>query len=232
VVVLGTAKLGTTVVYGTNVSLYLLLLTVLIISIFRGSLYNAKLVPTRSQLIVEEYFKFVRSIVKEQAANEGLKFLPLFFTTFTFILFSNFLGLLPLSATITAHLSITAFLALSFNLFFFFYGLSLHGLKFFNLFLPKGSPLILLPIIFIIEIISYSLRTISLSVRLFANMMAGHTLLHILASFIFVSSSLWIIPFILVIAVTLLEIGIAFLQAYVFLVLLCIYFNEAVHPVH
>jgi len=156
--------------------------------------------------------------------------LPIFSVVFFFILFSNLLGLIPFGFTPTAQIIITFLIAFSFNLGFIFLGIILHGHRFFLLFVHE-APLILVPLITIIEILSYSLRTFSLSIRLFANMMAGHTLLHILGSFVlmFFKNSYYILalfPFALVLAIFVLELGIAFLQSYVFIVLLAIYLAE------
>jgi len=143
---------------------------------------------------------------------------------------------MPFGFTVTSHIIVTFFLALSFNLGFLFLGLVMHKFRFFLLFVPKGVPLLLAPLIIIIEIVSYLIRTFSLSLRLFANMMAGHTLLKILASFVVACASVGgyalaagAVPLLLVFAVTALEVGIAFLQAYVFTILLCIYANDAVN---
>jgi ATP synthase subunit 6 len=151
-------------------------------------------------------------------------------------LFSNIIGLFPFSFTVTSQLAITFALSLSFNLGFFVLGFYIHGIKFLKLFVPSGAPAVLLPLIVVIEIVSYSIRTFSLSIRLFANMMAGHTLLHILSSFslqlIKYSFFFALVTFTLIMAVYLLEFGIAFIQAYVFVILLCIYSNDTYHPSH
>lgn len=163
--------------------------------------------------------------------------MPLFFAIFLTILFSNLIGLLPFAFTPTGHLAFTLTLALSCNLAIIIIGFYENGLGFLQLFVPKGGPKFLIPLIVVIEVLSYLLRTLSLSIRLFANMMAGHTLLHILASFItaFLKSGHALIaffPLLLVIAVIALELGIAFLQAYVFTILLTIYLNDSFHPSH
>jgi len=147
------------------------------------------------------------------------------------------IGLIPFAFTPTSHLVFTFSLALTCNLAFIIIGFKENGFKFLNLFVPKGGPLWLLPLIVVIEFVSYLLRTFSLSIRLFANMMAGHTLLHILSSFVtaFIKAGYLmygIFPILLVVAVLVLELAIAFIQAYVFIVLLCIYLNDAFHPSH
>lgn len=175
-------------------------------------------------------------MLNQQAGAKALRFFPLFATTFFIILGANLIGLTPFGFTVTGHIIITFTLALAFNLGFVFLGLQLHKLHFLKLFVPSGVPQVLLPLIVVIEIVSYVIRTFSLSLRLFANMMAGHTLLQILASFVvaFLSvggliSFVGLVPFALVFAVTVLEVAIAFLQAYVFTILLCIYANDSIN---
>jgi len=222
----------------TNFNLYLTIVCFTSFYIFLIGICKAKLIGNNNQVFLEIIYIFLTSMIKQQAGKEGLNFFTIFFTNFIIVLFSNLVGILPFSFTPTAQLILPVTLATCFNLFFFFYGFELHGLKFLALFVPKGTPIVLLPLIIIIEIVSYSLRTFSLAIRLFANMMAGHTLLHILSSFVFLLLSTdhlnvtFIVPFILVIAVTFLEIGIAFLQAYVFIILACIYLNDSQHPGH
>jgi len=180
---------------------------------------------------------FVAGSIKQQAGARGLIYLPVFFTTFVVILLSNVIGLIPFAFTPTSHIAITFSMALTFNLAFIFFGFRTNGARFLLVLVPRGSPLWLLPLIVMIEFISYLLRTFSLSIRLFANMMAGHTLIHILASF---ATSFWyagwsmliVFPLVLTLAVFFLELGIAFLQAYVFVVLLSIYLNDSLNPRH
>jgi ATP synthase subunit 6 len=176
------------------------------------------------------------SIVKQQAGQKGLRYFPLFFVIFFLILFSNLIGLVPFTFTPTSHIVITFTLAFTCNLAFIIIGFKENGLSFLRLFVPNGSPRFLLPIIVVIEFISYLLRTFSLSIRLFANIMAGHTLMHILASFVTAFLNVLpifaLFPFIIVLAVVILEVCIAFLQAYVFLILFTIYLEDSFHPSH
>jgi len=220
----------------TNSGLYSVLILLAIFLLSYLAISKAYLIPGRWQLVAEGFYTFVADMVKQQAGSKAYAFFPLFITTFFAILGSNLLGLTPFGFTVTGHIIITFTLALAFNLGFVFLGLALHKLHFFKLFVPSGVPTVLLPLIVIIEVVSYLIRTFSLSLRLFANMMAGHTLLQILSSFVvaFLGASgliavLAIIPFALVFAVTLLEVGIAFLQAYVFTILLCIYANDSLN---
>jgi ATP synthase subunit 6 len=208
----------------TNSTLYMFFTTFFILSFLGFGIYKATVVPsTYWQSLVESSYEFIYDM--------------LLFLTFLFILFSNLLGLMPFGFTTTGHIIVTFTLALSFNLGLLYTGIVKNGFKFLKLFVPSNVPLPLIPLITVIEIVSYSIRTFSLSLRLFANMMAGHTLLNILSSFVL---GMWkagyavvaIVPFVLVLAITVLEFGIAFLQAYVFVILLCIYLNDALHPGH
>lgn len=217
-----------------TVSLFLALL--LFITFYYFGFKKAKLIPTSLQAIGESLYLAGVSMVEQQAGHKGLRYFPLFFTIFFLILFSNLVGLVPFAFAPTSHICFTLSLALTCNIAFIIIGFKENGLTFLRLFVPQGSPRFLLPLIVVIEFISYLLRTFSLSIRLFANIMAGHTLLHILASFVigFVSffPSLSIIPFIVILLVCLLEIGIGFLQAYVFVILLSIYLKDALSPTH
>ena len=218
----------------TNSSFYLILVASLVFVFLKFGVYKISLIPSNFQSVVELIYKFIIDVIKQQTGYKGLKYFPLIFVIFLFILFSNLIGLLPFGFTTTGHIIITFTLALSLNLGLIILGFMKHKFKFLKLFVPSDAPKLLLPLIVVIEVVSYSLRTFSLSIRLFANMMAGHTLLHILSSFIiaFANSSFFflaILPFVLVFAVVILEFGIAFLQAYVFVVLLCIYFNDSLN---
>jgi len=221
----------------TNVSLFLALAFLSYIILMQQGLSKAGFMPTRPQIILEELYWFVVNLIKQQSGTQGLRYFPLFFSIFMLILTSNLIGLFSFSTTPTSHLVFTFTLALMCNLTFIFIGFKENSWKFLKLFKPKGGPLWLFPVIIIIELMSYLLRTFSLSIRLFANMMAGHALLHILSGFVttFVligSLSGAFVVALLVLAIMALEFFIAFIQAYVFLVLLCIYLNESFHPEH
>jgi len=221
----------------TNVTLYLGLSVLLVFVFVWLSISNPRVIPGSFQLMLESLYEFLFDMLK-QTGNfpKALPFFPLFVTTFLLILTLNLVGLFPFGFTVTSHIIVTFFLAFSFNLGFVFLGFEKHGLRFLTLFVPKGVPVVLLPLLIVIEVVSYLIRTFSLSLRLFANMMAGHTLLQILAGFIVVLSGmssllagLGIVPFLLVVAVTLLEIAIAFIQAYVFTILLFIYISDSLN---
>ena len=185
------------------------------------------------QTVVEGWWSALAGVVRQQLGQDQ-RFTPLFVWTFGWIALNNLVGLIPGAPTTTAQLSTTLILSLGFNLGFFIWGVYHHGDAFFGLFVPQGAPAVLLPLIVVIEIVSYCIRPVSLALRLFANMMAGHTLVHILlqfnagiaywAAYPGVVFAIW--------AVTALEFGIALLQAYVFVVLCCIYFKDALSPAH
>jgi F-type H+-transporting ATPase subunit a len=197
-------------------------------------------VPSRLQSAAELSYEFVASTVRSTAGSEGMRFFPFVFTIFMFILTLNMIGLIPYTFTVTSHIIITAALAITVFLTVLGYGLLRHGLHFFNLFVPKGVPIYILPLIIFIEILSFISRPISHSVRLFANMLAGHITLKVFAGFIILMGSAmgaigWaggVLPFAMIVILTALETLVAFLQAYVFAILTCIYLNDAIHPGH
>jgi F-type H+-transporting ATPase subunit a len=233
------AKIGNTEIAFTNSAAYMVA-AVVVISIFliAGASRRA-LVPGRVQSAAELTYEFVANTIRSTAGSEGMKFFPFVFTLFTFILTVNIIGLIPYTFTVTTHIVITATLALSVFLTVLVYGFWKNGLHFFNLFVPKGIPVYILPLIVFIEVLSFLSRPISHSVRLFANMLAGHITLKVFASFITLLGGAGIfgivgasLPLALVIALTALELLVAFLQAYVFAILTCIYLNDAIHPGH
>jgi F-type H+-transporting ATPase subunit a len=212
------------------------LLTVFLI----GATARRGLVPSRLQSTAEISYEFVATTVRSTAGAEGMKFFPFVFSLFMFILALNMIGLIPYSFTVTSHIIITAALAITVFLTVLIYGLIRHGLHFFNLFVPKGVPIYILPLIVAIEILSFMSRPISHSVRLFANMLAGHITLQVFAYFIVLLGTAigvvgWIggiLPFAMIVILFALETLVAFLQAYVFAILTCIYLNDAIHPGH
>lgn len=220
----------------TTMNVYLFFSVFFIFFLFLLASYDADLKSNTYQQTAEGLSEFVLDIVKQQTGKAGLVFYPLFLWVFCFIAVNNFIGLFPFSFTTTAHIVVTLTLALSFNIGFMLYGFSLNGLAFLKLFVPKGAPAPLLPLIVVIEVVSYLIRSFSLALRLFANLMAGHTLLHILIGFVVAASTFSIfvavIPYLLVFFVGVLEFGISLLQAYVFTVLLAIYLNDSIHPGH
>ena len=213
----------------TNSSLFMSLTIIFVTMLLLLSIKNKSLIPSRLQSISEIFYEFISNMVSDNIGDKGRKFFPLIFTLFTFLLFGNMLGMLPYSFTFTSHIIVTFVLAISIFLLVTLLGIFIHGFKFFGLFVPKGVPMLMLPLMIPIEIISYLSRPISLSVRLFANMMAGHTMLKIFAGFIVPLGIFGVAPLIIGVALTALEVLIAFLQAYVFTILTCIYLNEAIN---
>ncbi len=232
------AKIGNTEIAFTNSAAYMVA-AVAVISIFLiAGAGRRALVPGRVQSVAELTYEFVASTIKSTAGHEGMKFFPFVFTLFTFILTVNIIGLIPYTFTVTTHIVITATLALSVFLTVLVYGFWKNGLHFFNLFVPKGIPIYILPLIVFIEVLSFVSRPISHSVRLFANMLAGHITLQVFGGFVLLlaSGGVWAllapIPLTATVAMFALELLVACLQAFVFSVLTCVYLNDAIHPGH
>jgi F-type H+-transporting ATPase subunit a len=190
--------------------------------------------------LAELIYEFVAGMIRGNVGPEGMRFFPLVFSLFTFIMVSNVVGIIPYAFTVSSHLIVTAALALLVFFIVLFYGLYKNGLKFFKLFVPAGVPIYILPLVVTIEIISFFfVKPVSHSLRLFANMLAGHIALKVFASFVGMLGTLGLIgwigaifPLALTVALTALELLVAFLQAYVFAILTCIYLNDAIHPGH
>ncbi len=223
----------------TNSALLIFIIVGLISLLLIGATAPRAVVPGRLQSIAEMSYEFVADTVRASAGNEGMRFFPFVFTIFMFVLFANIIGLIPYSFTVTSQLIVTATLALLVFFIVVGYGFYKNGLHFLNLFVPKGVPKAILPAIVVIEILSFLSRPVSHSVRLFANMLAGHITLQVFAGFIIMLASGGILgwfgatlPFIMVVMLTALEFLVAFLQAYVFAILTCIYLNDAIHPGH
>ncbi len=214
----------------TNSSLFMVLALVLISAYLIAAMNSRALVPGRLQSTAESTYEFVAGIVRENLGEDGKKFFPWVFTIFIFILTLNMLGMIPGSFTVTSHIIVTFALAAMVWVVATIVGFVRHGTHYLKLFVPDGVPIWLMPLIVPIEIVSYLIRPISLSVRLFANMMAGHTMLKVFAGFAvslpFVAKAL---PVIFTAAFTGLEFLVSFLQAFIFTVLTCIYLNDAVH---
>ena len=221
----------------TNSSAYMFLSVAVISLLMLGT--GRQLIPGRMQSVAELSYEFVASTIRSTAGSEGMKFFPLVFSLFMFICISNVIGIIPYTFTVSSHLIVTAALALLVFFIVLIYGFSKNGLKFFKLFVPSGVPIYILPLVVFIEVISFFLKPVSHSVRLFANMLAGHIALKVFASFVGMLGAIgfigWIgaiLPLGLTVALTALEILVAFLQAYVFTILTCIYLNDAIHPGH
>jgi len=200
---------------------------------------NRGLIPSRLQSVTEMIYEFVASMLRDSAGPQGMRFFPFIFALFVFILIGNFWGMFPYFFTITAQIIVTFSLAITVIVIVLVYGFMKHGLHFLQLFVPPGVPKALLPLVVAIEIMSFMSRPVSLSVRLFANMLAGHITLKVFAGFIVALGSLGfvggvgaIFPLFMTVALTALEILVAALQAYVFAILSCMYLNDALHPAH
>ncbi|MBY0511575.1 MAG: F0F1 ATP synthase subunit A [Rhodospirillaceae bacterium] len=214
----------------TNSALFMTFAVVLTALLFWGATRHRTMVPGRLQATAEMLYEFVAGMVKENTGQEGMKYFPFVFTLFLFILFGNFLGLMPYAFTYTSHIIVTAAMALFIFVAVTIIGFARHGLHFFSLFVPPGAPLGIAIILAPLEFFSYLIRPVSLSLRLFANMLAGHVLLKVLAGFIISLGVVFgAVPFIAVFGVTFLEIMVAAIQAYVFALLTCIYLNDAIH---
>jgi F-type H+-transporting ATPase subunit a len=234
------AKIGNTEIAFTNSAAFMLAAVTVLTVFLVGATAGRNLVPTRVQSAAEIVYEFVAATVRSTAGAEGMKFFPFVFSIFMFVLTLNMIGLIPYSFTVTSHIIVTA--ALAFTVFFtvLIYGFVRNGWHFFNLFVPKGVPVYILPLVVAIEILSFVSRPISHSVRLFANMLAGHITLQVFASFIILLGTGlgvvgWIggvLPFLMIVILFALETLVAFLQAYVFAILTCIYLNDAIHPGH
>ena len=217
----------------TNASLFMTISSFLILLFLFLGTKKKSLVPSKIQFITEASYTFVAKMINDTAGSNAKIFFPFIFTLFMFVLFANMVGMLPYSFTVTSHIIVTFVLAATIFIGVTILGFIKHGFKYLELFVPKGVPIILLPLIVIIEIISYLSRPVSLSVRLFANMMAGHTMLKVFGGFVISLGLLggWL-PLSFSVALIGLQILVAFLQAYVFAILTCIYLNDALNLHH
>jgi len=187
------------------------------------------MVPGRFQAVAEILYEFVANLIRDTVGSEGRRYFPFVFTLFMFILVGNMLGMIPYSFTFTSHIAVTFAMAMVVFIGVTILGFAKHGIKFFTFFVPPGVPFWMWPLMIPIEIISYLSRPVSLAMRLFANMLAGHTLLKVFAGFVPALGAAGIVPLAFVGALTGLELLIAFLQAYVFAILTCLYINDALH---
>lgn len=213
----------------TNSAAFMMLAVVCTFTLFWAATRRRTMVPSRIQSVGELMFEFIAGMVKENVGKEGMKYFPFILTLFFFILFGNVLGLLPYSFTFTSHIIVNGTLAVFIFVAVTIIGFARHGLHYLRLFCPEGTPLPVAIVLVPIEIMSYFIRPVSLSLRLFANMLAGHVLLKVLAGFVVSLGIFGFIPFLAVSAVTLLEIMVALIQAYVFALLSTIYLNDAIH---
>jgi F-type H+-transporting ATPase subunit a len=232
-------KIGNVEIAFTNSALYMLIAVGIIALLMVGVTSRRALVPGRFQTIAEMTYEFVATTLQRSAGPEGMKFFPLVFSLFMFILVLNIISIIPYTFAVMAQIIITASLALLVFFTVIVYGFWKHGFRFFRLFVPSGIPIYILPLVTVIEVLSFLTRPLSHSVRLFANILAGHITLYVFGGFVTMLGALgvlgWlgaIIPLAMTVALMALELLVAFLQAYVFAILTCIYLNDAIHPGH
>ena len=223
----------------TNSSLFMVVTIVLASGFLYMSTSSRALIPGRLQSISEMAYEFVGNMLRDAAGKQGMQFFPLVFSLFMFVLVANLIGLFPYFFTVTSHIIVTFTLAILVIGTVIVYGFAKHGFGFLKLFVPHGVPGYLLPLVVAIEVISFVSRPVSLSVRLFANMLAGHITLKVFSGFVVSLSALGavgiagsVLPLAMAVALSALELLVAFLQAYVFAVLTCMYLNDALHPSH
>ena len=223
----------------TNSTIYMILTVAIACWLMSLTAQGSTGVPGRLQAAGEMAYEFVAGMVRSAAGEHGMRFFPLVFCLFMFIMISNVIGLIPYSFTVSSHIIITALLALTVFFTVVIIGIKEHGLHFFKLFVPSGVPIYILPLVVAIEIISFLSRPLSHSVRLFANMLAGHITLNVFGGFCVMLLGagaalkvVSILPFAMIIGLYALELLVAFLQAYVFVMLTCMYLNDALHPGH
>lgn len=223
----------------TNSSLFMFVIVLGASALLLFATRGRGLVPSRWQSVAEVFYEFLAGTLRGIAGREGMRFFPFVFTLFAFVLMANLLGMFPYFFTVTSHIIVTFALAILVMATVIISGFLRHGFGFLMLFVPHGVPVILVPLVTIIEIISFFARPISLSVRLFANMLAGHITLKIFAGFVtaligtgFLGILGSVLPLTMAVALTALEFLVAFLQAYVFALLTCMYLRDALHPSH
>ena len=226
-------KLGSIDISFTNASLFMVISSVAILLIFNLGSKKNSLLPNKIQLLAELSYTFVSKMISDTAGSKAKPYFAFIFSLFMFVLFCNMFGMIPYTFTVTSHIIVTLIMALFVFIAVTIIGFIKHGFKYLGIFVPSGVPAVLLPLITVIEIISYLSRPVSLSVRLFANMMAGHTMLKVFGGFVISLGMLggWL-PLSFSVALTGLEILVAFLQAYVFAILTCIYLNDALNLHH
>ncbi len=213
----------------TNSSAFMILAVIAATALMVFAVRPRAGVPGRWQLLAELCYQFIAKMVSDNIGKEGRPYFPFIFTIFVFVLFGNFIGMLPYSFTFTSHIAVTLTMALVIFSLVTVIAFIKHGFHFFSFFLPAGVPIVLSPLMIAIEVISYFTRPLSLSIRLFANMMAGHTLLKVVGGFVVPLGIFGVVPVAGLVAVTGLEFLIAFLQAYIFTILTCIYINDAIN---
>ena len=215
----------------TNVTLWMALCVLCIVGLLVIGTSRRAIIPTRTQSVAELAYGFIYKMVEDVSGKDGVKYFPYIMTLFMFIVFSNFLGLLPLAFTTTSHIAVTAVMAVAVFLAVTILGFALHGVSFLKLFWISAAPLPLRPILALIEIISYFVRPVSHSIRLAGNMMAGHAVIKVFAAFAAVTA-IAPLSILAITAIYALEVLVSFIQAYVFAILTCVYLKDALHPHH
>ena len=213
----------------TNAAFFMILLTLFIMAFQFFGTSSKLLVPNRFQSLVEVSYEFITGMIRETAGREGLVYFPLIFSLFMFVLMANTLGMIPYAYTVTSQIIVTFALAIMIFIFVTIIGFYKHGMKYFRMFLPEGTPMAVAPLLIPIEIISYCMRPVTLSVRLFANMLAGHVILKVIAGFTVVMGIWGLAPISLNVAIIGFEFFVAGIQAYIFTILSCLYLHDALH---
>ena len=213
----------------TNSAAWMVVATVAATAFLTFGARRRALVPGRWQVMAEMTYEFIANMIRDNVGDAGRRFFPYIFTLFMFVLFGNLMGLVPYSFTYTSHIIVTGALAVTVIVAVTAVGIARHGLHFFSFFVPSGVPWPMIPMMVPIEIISYLSRPVSLSIRLFANMMAGHTMMKVFAGFVVPLGIAGFAPLAMDVALTAFELLVAFLQAYVFTVLTCLYLNDTLH---
>ncbi|CAN5900256.1 F0F1 ATP synthase subunit A [soil metagenome] len=213
----------------TNSAVFMMGAVVVSAGLLMAGAAKGAMIPGRLQAMSELFYDFIANMIRENVGEGGKKYFPFIFSLFIFTLFGNVLGMIPYGFTFTSQIAVTFFMAMVVFLGVTLIGMYRHGLHFFSLFFPHGAPLFTAPILIPIELVSYLSRPISLSVRLFANMTVGHVLLKVLAGFVVALGIFGVVPLVVLVAITALELLVAVLQAYIFTILCCIYLNDALH---
>lgn len=213
----------------TNSALMMTIVVALVMLLLVGGTRRGALVPGRIQSIAELSYEFVANMVRENVGTEGIEYFPLVFAIFMFVIFGNFIGLIPYSFTFTGQIVVTFALAIFVFLLVTLVAFIRHGFHFFSFFFPPGAPVFMAPVLIPIEIVSYMSRPVSLGIRLFANMMAGHTMMAVFAGFTITLGIFGFLPVAINVAMFALEIIVCALQAYVFTILTCLYLRDAIH---
>ena len=223
------AKIGGIDVSFTNASLFMVVAITAITAFLLLGMRKRALVPGRLQSLAELFYEFIAGLVRDNVGHAGRPYFPFIFSLFMFILFANTIGLIPFTFTVTSHIIVTFALALVVFIGVTIVGIAKHGMKWFSYFFPPGAPIYMAPLLVPIEVLSYLARPVTLALRLFANMMAGHTMLKVFAGFVIALGVAGVAPLAILIALYMLELIVAVLQAFVFAILTCLYLHDALH---